>query len=154
MAQRSLNILDKIGTLIPGYSGYTDRDSRKNCDKKLRVFLSDKLSGFENLISESITDCAKNSNLIEMNKLESIRKKINTLSSKILYAPYGANAFFSDQKINKTELDQIYDYDINISGEIDKLLLLDCFSNSEISITISNLTTLLNNRNNFIKNFK
>ena len=154
MSQRSINILDRIGTLIPGYSGYADRDSRKNCDKKLRIFLSDKLRGFENLISESIADCAKSSDLIEMNKLESIRKKINTLSSKILYAPYGANAFFSDQKINTTELDQIYDYDINISDEIDKLLLLDCFSNNETSNTISNLTTLLNNRNNFIKNFK
>ena len=113
MSQRSINILDRIGTLIPGYSGYADRDSRKNCDKKLRIFLSDKLRGFENLISESIADCAKSSDLIEMNKLESIRKKINTLSSKILYAPYGSNAFFSDQKINTTELDQIYDYDIN-----------------------------------------
>jgi|TARA_B110000037_G_C16836053_1_gene389801 hypothetical protein len=154
MSQRSINILDRIGTLIPGYSGYADRDSRKNCDKKLRIFLSDKLRGFENLISESIADCAKSSDLIEMNKLESIRKKINTLSSKILYAPYGSNAFFSDQKINTTELDQIYDYDINISDEIDKLLLLDCFSNNETSNTISNLTTLLNNRNNFIKNFK
>lgn len=154
MSQRSINILDRIGTLIPGYFGYADRDSRKNCDKKLRIFLSDKLRGFENLISESIADCAKSSDLIEMNKLESIRKKINTLSSKILYAPYGSNAFFSDQKINTTELDQIYDYDINISDEIDKLLLLDCFSNNETSNTISNLTTLLNNRNNFIKNFK
>jgi hypothetical protein len=154
MSQRSINILDRIGTLIPGYSGYADRDSRKNCDKKLRIFLSEKLRGFENLISESIADCAKSSDLIEMNKLESIRKKINTLSSKILYAPYGSNAFFSDQKINTTELDQIYDYDINISDEIDKLLLLDCFSNNETSNTISNLTTLLNNRNNFIKNFK
>ena len=30
--QRTKNIFDKIGSLIPGYRGYAERDGRRNCD--------------------------------------------------------------------------------------------------------------------------
>ena len=35
--ERSKNIFDKLGSLIPGYRGYAERDSRRNCDKLLLV---------------------------------------------------------------------------------------------------------------------
>ena len=154
MTQRSVNILDKIGTLIPGYNGYKDRDSRKNCEKKFRVALSEKLNNYENLIIEKINSCIQESNLIEMRKYEALRKKLNTLSHKILYTSYGANAFFSDQKIKEDELDQIYKYDLDISDRIEKLLLIEDFSEFEIISSISQISIILKNRNNYIKDFK
>lgn len=154
MAQRSTNILDKIGSLIPGYDGYKDRDSRKNCEKKFRVALSEKLNDYENLIIEKINNCIQDSNLIDMRKYETLRKKLNTLSHKILYTSYGANAFFSDQKIKEDELDQIYKYDLDISDNIEKLLSIEDFSELEITNCISNISMVLKNRNNYIKDFK
>lgn len=154
MTQRSLNILDKIGSLIPGYDGYKDRDSRKNCDKKLRVILSNKLSEYENSIIAQIEISMKNSNINDMNKYESFRKKINTLSSKILYSPYGSNAFFSDQRINEDELDTIYQYDLDISDKVEKLAALSNFSDLEITNSISDISVALVNRNNYINSFK
>jgi hypothetical protein len=154
MTQRSINIIDKIGALIPGYNGYKDRDSRKDCDKKLRVTLCEKLNDYENLIIEKINSCIKISNLSEMRKFESLRKKLNTLSQKILYTTYGSNAFFSDQKIKEKELDQIYQYDLDISDSIDKLLLVDDFSEIQVSSCISQISMILKIRNNYIKDFK
>ena len=40
---RKVNILDKIGALIPGYSGYAERDGRRNCDKILRESIANQL---------------------------------------------------------------------------------------------------------------
>ena len=34
--ERKKNIFDKIGSLIPGYIGYAERDSRRVCDQKIR----------------------------------------------------------------------------------------------------------------------
>ena len=154
MTQRSLNILDKIGSLIPGYDGYKDRSSRKNCDKQLRVILSNKLNEYENSITTKIDISMKNSNINDMNKYESFRKKINTLSSKILYSPYGSNAFFSDQKINEDELDTIYQYDLDLSDKVEKLAALSDFSDLEITNSISDISIALVNRNNYINSFK
>ena len=154
MSERSANILDKIRSLIPGYDGYKNRDSMKNCDKKLRVSLSNKLNEYEKIIIEKINISIKDSNMKDMSKYESFRKKINTLSSKILYSPYGANAFFSDQKINENELDTIYKFDLDISDKVEKLTILSDFSDSEIANSISDISAALINRNNYINSFK
>ena len=62
--------------------------------------------------------------------------------------------FFSDQKIKEDELDQIYKYDLDISDRIEKLLLIEDFSEFEIISSISQISIILKNRNNYIKDFK
>jgi len=69
MSIRKINIFNKIGNLIPGYS---ERDSRKNCDKKLRIFLSERLKKFEDLISEKIVDTINESKLENLAYLETL----------------------------------------------------------------------------------
>ena len=44
---RLKNVFDKIGSLIPGYKGYAERDGRRNCDKILRDSISAQLSECE-----------------------------------------------------------------------------------------------------------
>jgi hypothetical protein len=46
---RVKNIFDRIGSLIPGYSGYADREGRRNCDKVLRDSIVVKLIEVEKL---------------------------------------------------------------------------------------------------------
>ncbi len=154
MSSRKINIFDKIGTLVPGYSGYAERDSRKNCDKKLRIHLSERLKQFEDLISDKIVGTINESDLGNLAHLESLRKKINNLSSKLVYAPYGSNSFFSDQKIDSKELDIIYKYDLEISEKIDNLFLDETINNKKTAIIISSVEDILISRNNFIKKFK
>ncbi|MEY4085803.1 MAG: hypothetical protein RL074_1590 [Bacteroidota bacterium] len=50
MSQRKINILDKIGRLIPGYSGYAVRDEKRNTDKRTREFIALSIQQSENLI--------------------------------------------------------------------------------------------------------
>ena len=154
MSIRKINVFDKIGTLIPGYSGYAERDSRKNCDKKLRIFLSKRLKKFEDIISEKIVDTINESKLENLAYLETLRKKTSNLSSKIILAPSGSNAFFSDQKIDSNELDVIYNHDLEISEKIETLFLDDTINNNEAVNIISSVEDILMSRNNFIKKFK
>jgi hypothetical protein len=154
MSIRKINIFDKIGALIPGYSGYAERDSRKNCDKKLRIFLSERLKKFEDLINEKILDTINESKIENLAHLEILRKKTSNLSSKIGFAPYGSNAFFSDQKIDSNELDVIYNYDLEISEKIETLFLDDTINYNEAINIISSVEDILMSRNNFIKKLK
>jgi hypothetical protein len=45
--KRETNIFDKIGTLISGYKGYQERDSRRECDRQLKELIANKLSETE-----------------------------------------------------------------------------------------------------------
>ena len=102
--ERPGNISDKIGSLIPGYKGYAERDGRRNCDKQLRSILSSKLIECENTLVNRINEAITNSDKSLMRKVEVCRKFINTTQSKVNYAPYGESGFFSDQQIKEDEL--------------------------------------------------
>ena len=107
--KRSKNIFDKIGSLIPGYRGYAERDSRRNCDKLMRNNIADEITKCESFINDRIKTEVKNNKLDSLQDLEECRQKLNTLSEKIKYAPYGESSFFGDSQIKEDELQNIYD---------------------------------------------
>jgi|TARA_B110000967_G_C18877333_1_gene559099 hypothetical protein len=150
--KRKTNILDRIGSLIPGYRGYAERDGRRNCDKQLRSILSSKLFECETILVNQINEAIINSNKPLMRKIEICRKSINTSHSKVNYAPYGESGFFSDQQINEDELMRIYQFDLDMAevvGEVENVII-----DHDIEIImkkLSELDNVLKNRNQFIR---
>lgn len=115
--KRQPNIFDKIGKAIPGYKGYQERDGRRECDRRLREQIADKLSEIE----KKVTDLIDYANMAELAEIEKNRKKINNLKDLIKYSPYGASAFFSDYIIKDDELEEIYQMDLAILNTVQKL---------------------------------
>ena len=153
--ERKVNILDKIGSLIPGYSGYSERASRRGCDKNIRLIISNKISYYESLIIEKINSKVENSEKESISKLETCRKKINTFKSKIDYAPYGLSSFFNDQQIRENELEEIYLYDLDLFESVEKIqTLLDNDNINELTELIQKIYINLNKRNEYILKFK
>lgn len=153
--KREKNIFDKLGSLIPGYCGYADRDSRRNCDKVLRDKITDNIIICEKILNNRLKKLIKSKKLTALQDMEECRQKMNTLSDKIKYSPYGESAFFSDLQIKEAELKTIYqlDYKMYIFSKNFK----DDITNSDyfhILDLIESLTSMLNNRNDFIKGHK
>ena len=144
---RKINIFDKIGTLIPGYKGYQERDSRRECDRQLREQIADKLSETEKTINSII----EVSELSELAEIEKTRKKINNLKDLIRYLPYGASAFFSDSVIKNDELENIYQMELDIFDAAEKLeegLIAKNLENSKQHIQF--LENSINKRNQYL----
>ncbi|MGY8918352.1 MAG: hypothetical protein ACKVJ6_08760 [Flavobacteriales bacterium] len=153
--ERPGNISDKIGSLIPGYKGYAERDGRRNCDKQLRSILSLKLFECENILVNRINEAITNSNKPLMRKIEVCRKSINTTQSKVNYAPYGESGFFSDQQIKEDELMKIYHFDLDMAEvvcEIENIILEH--DTESIMRKLSELDNVLRSRNQFIREHK
>ncbi len=153
--ERPGNISDKIGSLIPGYKGYAERDGRRNCDKQLRSILSLKLFECENILVNRINEAITNSNKPLMRKIEVCRKSINTTQSKVNYAPYGESGFFSDQQIKEDELIKIYHFDLDMAEvvcEIENIILEHDIES--IMRKLSELDNVLRSRNQFIREHK
>lgn len=118
MTQRKPNILDKIGSLIPGYNGYAVRDELRNTDKKLREKLAKTIQETELLIITHQKKLINASELQSCKEWEISRKSLNTLFSKIINTTYGASSFFSENQLKEEELENIYSYDLEISESV------------------------------------
>jgi hypothetical protein len=146
--KRETNIFDKIGTLIPGYKGYQERDSRRECDRQLKEQIASKLSETETTLN-SLNESSELSNLSE---IEKIRKKINNLKDLIKYAPYGASSFFSDFSIKNDELENIYQMDMDILDDTENLQKTTLLNDlQKIKTHTQSLEIAINKRNQYLK---
>ena len=127
---RKKNIFDKIGSLIPGYSGYDERDGRRNSDKILRENICSQINIIENNIFKVIEENLDNSEI--MISFEKARKKVNTANSKIKFLEYGYTSFFNDSQITEEELLKIYKIDVEILNSIDELIEKNVYNDLNI----------------------
>lgn len=160
MSQRRINILDKIGRLIPGYTGYAIRDEKRNTDKKTREFIALSIQQSESLILQHQKELLTKSELLQMKEWETVRKLLNTLYSKIKNTTYGESSFFSENQLKEEELDMIYSFDLDIS---EKTTLISKTIQEEIDEILSivfvikqirDIETLIVDRLNFINQYK
>lgn len=146
--KRETNIFDKIGTLIPGYRGYQEREGRRECDRQLREQIAGRLTYVEkdlNLLIENIP-------FEKLSEIEKFRKKINSLNDLIKYSVYGASSFFSNSVIKETELENIYQYDLEILEVTNELQGITKLKNlSAIKENIELLEKAIIKRNQYLK---
>ena len=160
MSQRKINILDKIGRLIPGYTGYAIRDEKRNTDKKTREFIALSIQLSENLIIQHQKELLNKNEIKQMKEWETVRKLLNTLYSKIKNTSYGESSFFSENQLKEEELDMIYSFDLEIS---EKTTLISKTIQEEIDEILSivfvikqirDIETLIVDRLNYINQYK
>ena len=153
--EREKIIFDKIGALIPGYRGYAEREGRRQCDKLLREEIASIIAQCEKIITDQIDAEVKNRDTTKAGMLENNKKYLNTLASKIKFAPYGASSFFSNSQIKEAELEQIYKKDLDILEKANSLKQnINNRGSEEALLEIKEIEELLTARNQFIKEFK
>jgi hypothetical protein len=149
--ERKKNIFDKIGSLIPGYIGYAERDSRRVCDQKIRKEIENNLLSFEKKIVRIIQNESEKKSIME---LESLRKALETSASKIRNTTYGESSFFSDNVIANDELAKIYLFDLDIKERVNLLESLINETNwTKMIDDVQSLRTQIEERNRFIRRF-
>lgn len=112
------NFLEKIAGYIPGLSGYRERESRRETDRRIREFLAGRLdegrAGLTALRNQA-TDAG------ELKALDAIGRLDRTLQksvSSLRYADYGFSGLFDQVKIREAELDQVYAYDAALVTDV------------------------------------
>ena len=152
---KSKNIFDKIGSLIPGYSGYAQREGRRSCDKTLREVIVSRLIEAEKILYDKMDEALKIKDNDLIQDIEDIRKEINTFSSKVKFAPYGVTGFFSDNQIKEDELLNIYQIDLDLAKSINELYeRMDTVSLSELKELLQTSQKILSKRDIYINEFK
>ncbi len=115
------NWIEKLTSKIPGYSGYVDRETRRDIDKLHREHLADRLRGLKTPLTDVVRELTNTGRLMEVGPVDSAIKKLDHLENRVRFASYGYAGFFDVVKIEQAQLDSIYQFDLALVEHVDKI---------------------------------
>jgi hypothetical protein len=115
------NWIERLSSKIPGYSGYVDRERRRDVDKIHREHLADRLRSLKTPLTELLREMTNSGRLLEVGPVDSAIKKLDKLENRIRFASYGYSGFFDVVKIQQAQLDSIYQFDLALVEHVDRI---------------------------------
>ena len=115
------NWIEKLTSKIPGYSGYVDRETRRDIDKLHREHLADRLRGLKTPLTDVVRELTNTGRLLEVGAVDGAIKKLDHLENRVRFASYGYAGFFDVVKIEQAQLDSIYQFDLALVEHVDKI---------------------------------
>jgi hypothetical protein len=101
----------KLASNIPGFSGYIERQNRRDADKLLRDTVARRFEDQWKRASQIQSDMVSNGMIAYVDDMEKAALKLRTFIDKISTAPRGHAGLFDAVKINARELEAIYQFD-------------------------------------------
>lgn len=111
----------KLLGIIPGFSGYIERENRRSSDKVIRETVASRFEAIWSRISGLQRDLVKHGDLASVGDLEAAAIKLRQFIDRIERASYGYSGFFDAVKINEKELAAIYQYDLAMMEMADQV---------------------------------
>ncbi len=105
------DIFKKLGSYIPGFKGYIERQNRRASDKLLRETVADRFEEQWKRASAIQTDLISQGMIELIDDMEKAALQLRTFIDKIRTAAYGYSGLFDAVKINEDELAQLYAFD-------------------------------------------
>ena len=101
----------KLMSFIPGFSGYIERQNRRDADKLLRETVARRFEEQWTRASSLQVDMVNNGMLSYVDDMEKASLALRTFIDKIGTAARGYSGMFDAVKINEKELEAIYQFD-------------------------------------------
>jgi len=138
---------------LPGYSGYRDKENRRDADKAVRNRLVDELATRAKRVESIATSLANQRRISEVGPVNDLATEIRYLRDRINTASYGYGGLFSNRDINAAVLDQIRLFDESLFASLDRIdaalsaIDLSVSSGGDIAATAAAAKATLNEAN-------
>jgi len=106
-----LDPFKKLVANIPGFSGYIERQNRRDADKLLRDTVARRFEELWSRASNLQADMVSQGLLTSVDDMEKATLAMRTFIDKISKAARGYSGMFDAVKINEKELEAIYQFD-------------------------------------------
>lgn len=111
----------KILSKIPGFSGYIERQARRDSDKLLRETIFSRFRELEGRVSALQRDFISRGEIQYVDDLEASAIKLRTFADRVRTAARGYSSLFEAVKINEEELARLYEYDSALLDRADEV---------------------------------
>ena len=117
----SRNLLEKLGSVIPGWKGYQERQERRKADQLMRQTLAEKLAGQRKRLDAAQKALIDTGKIDLVDDVGSAVTQLQTFIDRVRLASYGYSGLFDAVKINQAELEQMYNFDAALFEYVDRL---------------------------------
>jgi hypothetical protein len=138
----------KLVSFIPGFSGYVERQNRRDADKLVRETVARRFDELWKRTSNLQVDMVNAGKIEYVDDMEKAALQLRTFIDKISTASRGYSGLFDAVKINEKELEQLYNFDLAFFELADQVghgldnVEASLGDESALPATIRNLTTL------------
>ena len=102
----------KLIGYIPGFSGYVERQNRRDADKLVRDTVALRFEEQWKRVSQLQNDLVSNGMIKFVDDMEKAAIQLRTFIDRITMAARGYSGLFDAVKINEKELEAIYQFDL------------------------------------------
>ena len=138
----------KLLSYIPGFSGYIERQKRRDADKILRETVARRFEEYWSRASNLQVELVSSGMIKYVDDMEKAALALRTFIDKISMAARGYSGMFDAVKINEKELEAIYQFDVaffdlgdQIGTALDNVEAV-MVNDDALPAAIRNLTTL------------
>jgi len=121
----SKDLLTRIGSKIPGFSGYIERQERRTSDQLLRKTIAARFGEHVGRISQLQSDFVNQGELSVLDDIETAVIRLQTFADRIRTASRGYSGVFDAVKIDEEALNKILQYDntlLETSDQVSKAI--------------------------------
>ena len=112
---------EKLINKIPGYSGYKEKEMRRDADKLLRDHIYGVLTEQRRRI-EDIQGELGVEHIESVEKIGKARRRLQTLADTVHTAAYGYAGLFDAVRVKEEELDALYEFDSGLLAEAETIV--------------------------------
>jgi hypothetical protein len=106
---------------FPGYKGYKEKEMRRAADKLLRDALARRLEEQWRRLPDIQKQLLSSAQIQWLDDIEGATMKLQTFIDRLKTATYGYAGFFDAVRVKEDELDQLYDFDMALDGQVDEI---------------------------------
>lgn len=110
--------LERLMRHIPGFSGYLDRERRRDADRLQRDFMAKQLGNVKRKIQTAQEEILAAGNLSLLERFDKVINKLDRVNERLGHASYGYSGFFEVPEVNEAELQTVYEHDLSMLNEI------------------------------------
>jgi hypothetical protein len=138
----------KLVSFIPGFSGYVERQNRRDADKLVRDTVARRFNELWKRTSNLQADMVSAGKIEYVDDMEKAGIQLRTFIDKISTASRGYSGLFDAVKINENELEQLYNFDLAFFDLADQIghgldnVEASMGDDNALPAAIRNLTTL------------
>jgi hypothetical protein len=114
MTPRLPNLLDKLAGFIPGYKSFSQKEARRDSDKRLRDHVADTLDANKRHVDSLVLACTDAGSLDGLDLLDRLKRRVGTCADSIRLAEYGESGFTDDVVIDEADLERVHEFDLGL----------------------------------------
>jgi len=110
--------VERLARMVPGVSGYQDKESSRDTDKNIRLRVATELEQLKRDLEDDKRQLMDKKDLSLLPALDRVASQLDKLANTVKYASRGYRGVFDSNKLEVKKLEQLCTFDLQLIDEM------------------------------------